>query len=68
MTVPGLVASDQAVQITCHLNRAIDNGLTEKEAGEMLTQLAFYVGWPNVFSALPVFKEVFAKRPTNAAK
>jgi 4-carboxymuconolactone decarboxylase len=29
----------------------------------MLTQLAFYAGWPNVFSAMPVFKDVFAKRP-----
>ena len=27
-----------------------------------LTQLAFYAGWPNVFSAMPVFKDVFAKR------
>jgi len=24
--------------------------------------LAFYVGWPNVFSALPVAKDVFEKR------
>jgi 4-carboxymuconolactone decarboxylase len=29
----------------------------------MLTQLAFYAGWPNVFSALPVVKDVFEKRP-----
>jgi alkylhydroperoxidase/carboxymuconolactone decarboxylase family protein YurZ len=50
-------------QITYHLNRAMNNGLTQKEAGEMLTQLAFHTGWPNVFSALPVFKDVFAKRP-----
>ena len=28
----------------------------------MLTHLAFYAGWPNVFSALPVVKEVFEKR------
>lgn len=62
ITVSALVASGQVAQITYHLNRAMDNGLTETEAGEMLTQLAFYSGWPNVFSALPVFKDVFAKR------
>jgi 4-carboxymuconolactone decarboxylase len=28
----------------------------------MLTQLAFYAGWPNVFSALPIAKDVFEKR------
>jgi 4-carboxymuconolactone decarboxylase len=39
-----------------------DNGLTQGEAAEVLTHLAFYVGWPNVFSALPIAKEVFEKR------
>jgi 4-carboxymuconolactone decarboxylase len=35
---------------------------TQEEAAEVLTQLAFYAGWPNVFSTLPVAKEVFEKR------
>jgi 4-carboxymuconolactone decarboxylase len=30
----------------------------------MLAQLAFYAGSPNVFSALPVAKDVFEKRST----
>jgi 4-carboxymuconolactone decarboxylase len=68
VTVSALVASGQTAQITYHLNRAMDNGLTREHAGEMLTQLAFYAGWPNVFSAMPVFKEVFAKRPGVADK
>jgi 4-carboxymuconolactone decarboxylase len=62
VTVSALVASGQTAQITYHLNRAMDNGLTEAQASEALTQLAFYAGWPNVFSAMPVFKDVFAKR------
>jgi 4-carboxymuconolactone decarboxylase len=40
----------------------MNNGLAATEVGEILTQLAFYAGWPNVFSALPVVKEVLAKR------
>jgi 4-carboxymuconolactone decarboxylase len=68
VTVSALVASGQTAQITYHLNRAMDNGLTREQAGEMLTQLAFYAGWPNVFSAMPVFKDVFAKRPGAADK
>jgi 4-carboxymuconolactone decarboxylase len=68
VTVTALVASGQTAQITYHLNRAMDNGLTEKQAGEMLTQLAFYAGWPNVFSAMPVFKDVFVKRPVATGK
>jgi 4-carboxymuconolactone decarboxylase len=62
VTVSALVASGQVAQIPYHLTRAMNNGLTPTEAGEMLTQLAFYAGWPNVFSALPVVKEVVDKR------
>ena len=62
VTVAGLIAAGQPEQMTFHLNRAMDNGLTREQAGESLTQLAFYAGWPNVFSALPVFREVFAGR------
>jgi 4-carboxymuconolactone decarboxylase len=62
VTISSLVASGQVAQMGYHLNRAMDNGLTQAEASEVLTQLAFYAGWPNVFSALPVAKEVFANR------
>lgn len=63
VTVSALIASGQVAQIPYHLNRAMDNGLTQAQAAEAMTQLAFYAGWPNVFSALPVAKDVFEKRP-----
>lgn len=62
MTVSALVTAGQVAQVPYHLNRAMDNGLTQTQASEVLTQLAFVAGWPNIFSALPVFKEVFAGR------
>lgn len=62
VTVSALIANGQAAQINYHLNKAMDNGLTQAEAAEGVTHLAFYVGWPNVFSVLPVMKEVFEKR------
>jgi 4-carboxymuconolactone decarboxylase len=62
VTVSALIAAGQVAQVTYHLNRAMDNGLTQGEAAEALTHLAFYAGWPNVFSALPVAKDVFEKR------
>ncbi|MHA3019743.1 carboxymuconolactone decarboxylase family protein [Mycobacterium sp. BMJ-28] len=62
VTVSALVASGQVAQVTYHLGRAMDNGLTQDQTAEALTQLAFYTGWPNVFSALPVVKDVFANR------
>jgi 4-carboxymuconolactone decarboxylase len=62
VTVSALIASGHSAQITYHLNRAMDNGLTREQAAEVVTHLAFYSGWPNVFSALPVVKDVFEKR------
>lgn len=62
ITVSALIATGQVAQLGAHLNRAMDNGLTQREASEMLTQLAFYAGWPNVFTAVPVVNEVFAGR------
>ena len=62
VTVSALVANGQVGQIPYHLDRAMDNGLTRIEAGEAIAHLAFYVGWPDAFSALPVAKDVFDKR------
>lgn len=62
ITVSALIANGQVAQVPFHLNRAMDNGLTQEEASEVLTQLAFYAGWPNIFSAIPVFKGVFEER------
>jgi len=63
VTVSALIASGQFGQLTGHLNIGMNNGLTQTEIVEAITHLAFYVGWPNVFSAMPVAKDVFEKRP-----
>ena len=63
VTVSSLIASGQVAQLTGHLNIGMNNGLTQAELAEAITHLAFYVGWPNVFSAMPVAKDVFEKRP-----
>jgi 4-carboxymuconolactone decarboxylase len=62
VTVSALISAGQVEQVPFHLNRAMDNGLTRAEASEVLTQLAFYAGWPKVFSALPVVRYVFQQR------
>ncbi|KML67741.1 carboxymuconolactone decarboxylase family protein [Pectobacterium peruviense] len=62
ITVSALIASGQSAQIGYHLNRAMDNGLSAEEAGEVVTQAAFYAGWPNAFTAVPVVGEVLRNR------
>lgn len=62
ITVAALIASGQVAQMPFHLNRAMDNGLTAEEVDGVFAQAAFYTGWPNVFTALPVAKEILAGR------
>jgi 4-carboxymuconolactone decarboxylase len=62
VTVSALIANGQTGQITYHLGRAMDNGLTQEQTSEVLTQIAFYSGWPCAFTALPIVKDVFEKR------
>ncbi|WP_163880397.1 carboxymuconolactone decarboxylase family protein [Rhizobium laguerreae] len=62
VTVSSLIASGQSAQITYHLNRAMDNGLTADEVGEVVAHMAFYAGWPNAFSASSVVGEVLRSR------
>jgi 4-carboxymuconolactone decarboxylase len=62
VTVSALIAAGQVAQIPFHLNRAMDNGLTQAQAAEVLAHLAFYAGWPTAMSAVPVVKGVFEAR------
>lgn len=62
ITVSALIACGQNAQVTWHLNRAMDNGLTADDMGEVIAHTAFYAGWPRAFSAIPVVGEVFRQR------
>lgn len=62
VTVSALIATGQVAQLSVHLNKTMDNDLTQEQAGEVITHFAIYAGWPNAFSALPVAKDVFEKR------
>ncbi len=63
VTISALIAAGQVTPITFHLGKAMDNGLTQEQAAEVITHLAFYAGWPNAMSAVPVAKAIFEKRP-----
>jgi len=62
VTVSALIANGQAAQIPFHLNKAMDNGLTQAQVSELVTHIAFYAGWPNAFTAVPIIKDVLEKR------
>ncbi len=62
VTVAALITSGQFAQVTFHLGKALDNGLTTTEASEIVSHLAYYAGWPNAFSVMPIVKGVFESR------
>jgi 4-carboxymuconolactone decarboxylase len=62
VTVSALIAAGQVAQVPYHLTRAMDKGLTQAQASEVVMHLAFYAGWPCAFSAMPVVKDIFEKR------
>jgi 4-carboxymuconolactone decarboxylase len=59
ITVAALVAMGREKQLEGHLGRALANGVTKDEIGELITHLAFYAGWPAAMTAALVAKGVF---------
>ena len=45
-----------------HLTNAKNNGVTQEEIAEIITHLAFYVGWPNAWATFALAKEVWGIR------
>ena len=45
-TIAALIANGNTEQLSGHLLRAKENGLTESEIAEVIIHLAFYAGWP----------------------
>ncbi len=67
VTISALIAMNRPDQLRSHLARARDNGVTEEEAIETITHLAFYAGWPNAVTAVAVAREVFQKSDGQAS-
>ena len=63
ITCAALVATGKTEQMSFHFPRAIENGVTQDELIEMITHLAFYVGWPSAMSAIARARELFAAKP-----
>ncbi|KQS74079.1 carboxymuconolactone decarboxylase [Rhizobium sp. Leaf384] len=68
VTMAALIAIGQPEQLPFHAERAMDNGLTETEAAEVVTHLGFYAGWPRAMSAVPVLEKVLASRHQKKAE
>ncbi len=59
ITVAALIALYRTDQLRGHIGRALDNGVTKDEIGEVINHMAFYAGWPTAANAVRLAKEVF---------
>jgi 4-carboxymuconolactone decarboxylase len=59
ITVAALTAMYRGDQLKGHLERALANGVTKDEIGEVITHMAFYAGWPTAMTAARIAKGVF---------
>ena len=61
-TVAMLAALYRTEEMQGHMKRALDNGVTETELKGLITQIAFYAGWPCAVNAGRVLIDVCANR------
>ncbi len=59
ITIAALMAQGLFPQLKSHFVLGREHGITKNEAVEIVTQLAFYAGWPKAWSAFALIKEVY---------
>jgi 4-carboxymuconolactone decarboxylase len=62
ITVAVLTALYRPEQLQGHVQRALANGVTREEIGELITHVAFYSGWPTAVTAATVAHGVFEEK------
>lgn len=62
ITVAVLTALYRPEQLHGHVQRALANGLSKEEIGELITHVAFYAGWPSAVTAATVAHGVFEEK------
>ena len=58
ITVAVLTALYRSDELRLHMQRALDNGVSEDEIKALITHLAFYAGWPTAVNAGRIALEV----------
>lgn len=59
ITIAALFAQGLYPQLKSHLIMGKEHGLTRDEVVEVVTQLAFYCGWPKAWSTFPLIEEAY---------
>ena len=60
ITVTSLISTgitDSSLEF--HLQKAKENGVTKTEMAEIITHIAFYIGWPKAWAAFRLAKKIY---------
>ena len=68
ITIAALFSAGLYPQLKAHLQMGKAHGITKQEAVEIVTQLAFYCGWPKAWSTFPMIEEIWNDEDETAAK
>jgi len=64
ITIAALFSAGLYPQLKAHLAIGKEHGVTKEEAIEIVTQLAFYCGWPKAWSTFPLIAQVWPEEAT----
>jgi len=59
VTITSLISLYRVNELPFHLKKALENGVTREEIGEIITHLAFYAGWPVASTAVAIADRVY---------
>ena len=65
ITISALMAQGLFPQLKSHLILGKKHGITKEEVVEIVTQLAFYCGWPKAWSTFSLIQEVYSDEEYN---
>ncbi len=65
ITISALMAQGLFPQLKSHFEIGKKHGITKEETVEIVTQIAFYAGWPKAWSAFSLIKEVYSDEEVN---
>lgn len=68
VTIAALFSAGLYPQLKSHLAIGKEHGVTKTEVVEIVTQLAFYCGWPKAWSTFPIIEEVYGEDEGEGAK
>ena len=59
VTISALISGGNIEQLSYHLEKGKENGITKEEISEIITHIALYVVWPKAWSAFTKAKEIY---------